>query len=526
MRVASLLRTSLIAAGSSLAFACASPGVPTPKTAASPPAAETPAVADPVPSRDFSAIPPAPASCEAYVAHRAPATCVASGPGDVALASALGLPDSLRRDAALAMLLACPSIAPGVVAALRAELAPPECGDAILGDLGERPDATDDTALRDALVALGLAARLDRLVDAAPELEPPFEKERFQTFLREVLAGWIAGQAQAIQRLSERGSQLSGYGKGIVAVHAGLADMRFVAAVRAVPLPSELGADTELRDAYYGSLDEALEPRKARGRDAALVGLRLLAEVGVLADSRVDRARALLSEVYAGRRIDALDRLLLPTLPAADTDTPVRALAARLPTFYVERVLPGLDATDPALLRALLERGLPATARSALDGAKLRPETRQLGGWALVRSGQLYWRATDFEQAARILGPLERGGAQATDAKLLAAVSRALGRGARDAVEMMSRGPFPGGAPEVTALDALARGTGEPAARAGFDAALILGLAPPTKGARPFFLDLERRFRAAAERATQPGTRAEALARAEAAAATAAAVPN
>ena len=525
MRIASIIRSSRWAAAT-LLLACAAPRPAPPATAAKPPTTEaTPAVAAAV-ARDFSAIPPAPASCDGYVAQRVPATCTASGPGDVALASALGLPDSLRRDAALAALLPCPSIPPGVVAALRAELAPPECGDEILGELAERADATPDSELRDALTALALAAQLDRLVGAAPELEPPFDKERYRAFLREVLAGWISGQAQAIQRLAERGSRLSGYGKGIVAVHAGLADMRFVAAVRAVPLPSELEADGELKDAYYGSLDQALEPRKARGRDAALVGLRAMAEVGVLTDARVERARALLSEVYAGRRIDALDGLLLPALPAVDLGTPARALAARLPTFYVTRVLPRLDASDPSLLRALLERGLPAPARAAVDASPLGPEARLLLGQALVQSGQRYWRAADFEAALHVLAPLERAGAQATDARLLAAVSRALSRGARDAVEMMSRGPFPDGRPEVTALDALARGAGEPAARASFDAALILGLAPPSTGAKAFFLDLERRYRAAAERAALPDTRAEALARAAAAAATAAAIAD
>lgn len=526
MRIDSLVRSSRRAAAAMLLVACAAPRPGAPVTAATPPTSEATPAGAPAPARAFGAIPPAPASCDGYVTHRSPATCTASGPGDVALASALALPDSLQRDLALATLLPCPWLPPGVVAALRAELAPPECGDVILGELADRADATPDGDLRDTLEALALAAQLDRLVGAAPELEPPFDKERFQAFLREVLAGWILGQAQAIQRLAERGSRLSGYGKGIVAVHAGLADMRFVAAVRAVPLPSDLDADEELRDAYFGSLDQALEPRKARGRDAALVGLRVMAEVGVLADARVDRARALLSEVYAGRRIDALDGLLLPALPAVDLGTPARVLAAHLPTFYVERVLPGLDAGDPSLLRALLERGLPATARAAADASSLRPEARLLLGQALVRSGQRYWRAADFEAALRVLAPLERAGGQAADARLLAAVSRALGRGARDAAEMMSRGPFPDGPPDLTALDALARGGGEPAARAGFDAALILGLAPPSAGARAFFLDLERRYRAAAERAAAQDTRTEALARATAAAATAAAVTD
>jgi hypothetical protein len=315
----------------------------------------------------------------------------------------------------------------------------------ILGELADRADATPDGDLRDTLEALALAAQLDRLVGAAPELEPPFDKERFQAFLREVLAGWILGQAQAIQRLAERGSRLSGYGKGIVAVHAGLADMRFVAAVRAVPLPSDLDADEELRDAYFGSLDQALEPRKARGRDAALVGLRVMAEVGVLADARVDRARALLSEVYAGRRIDALDGLLLPALPAVDLGTPARVLAAHLPTFYVERVLPGLDAGDPSLLRALLERGLPATARAAADASSLRPEARCCWGRPSCGAGSgTGARRTSWPRSASSLRsnvPVARRRTRGCSRRYPARWAGVRG----DAAEMMSRGPFPDG---------------------------------------------------------------------------------
>jgi hypothetical protein len=91
---------------------------------------------------------------------------------------------------------------------------------------------------------------------------------------------------------------------------------------------------------------------------------------------------------------------------------------------------------------------------------------------------------------------------------------------------MMSRGPFPGARPDVSALDRLARGRGELAARAGLDAALLLGLSPPEQNARAFFQDLERRYRDAASRAEQDATRRDALAQAAAAADTAAAIPE
>jgi hypothetical protein len=56
----------------------------------------------------------------------------------------------------------------------------------------------------------------------------------------------------------------------------------------------------------------ALEPRKARGRDAALAGLAAFADLGVIESPRIDRARQILSQSYAGHRIDALDGLRFP----------------------------------------------------------------------------------------------------------------------------------------------------------------------------------------------------------------------
>ncbi|MBN2191724.1 MAG: hypothetical protein JW751_02815 [Polyangiaceae bacterium] len=537
MCAVSLVRSSLVVLGSLALAACAASTATPPATPTTGPTETVATAAEPPsPPKDFSAIPPAPADCDPYAAHPAPSPCKVADDGRAALAAAIVVPDRVSRDAALAELQACSVYPPGVILALRAELTPPECGDVIVGDLAARAEVTPDTALRDALVGIHLAAQLDRLVGPAPELEPPFDKERFQGFLRDVLTPWITGQAEAIQTLSERGARLSGYGKGIVAVHAGLADMRFVAAVRAVPLPTELAADNELKDTYYGSLDEALEPRKVRGRDAALVGLRLLSEVGVLDDPRIARARALLSEVYAGRRIDALDQLLLPPLEPVARKTPTLTLAAGLPTFYLGRFLPEvaqgtagpLGALDEPsrieLATALLERGLAPTVRTALEAQDLAPAARYAFGRALVRSGQLYWRASDFQQAAQLLGKWRGGDRHATDATLLLAVAEALGKGAKDAVEMMSRGAFPLGRPDVTVLDRLARGKGEPAARAAYDAALILGLAPPEAGGKAFFQDLDRRYREAALLATDLTTKTEATERARAAAATAAVV--
>lgn len=439
----------------------------------------------------------------------------------MAVDRALNQEASAARDAALARVEECLDIAPGYLRLLRAEIAPVDCADLLVEDTLARSEGLP-RELRDALVGLGLAARLARLVRTPPRLEPPFDKQRFMGFLHETLAAWIAEQAVAIQRTAEEGARLEGYGRGVVAIEAGLADLRFVEVVRQVPLPEDLARDTEWADVYYGALDQALEPRKHRGRDAALVGLRAMSEVGILRDQRITRARTLLSQLYNGRRVDALDGLLLPPLPPLSQSTPEERLAARLPTFVAGGLLGGQDPRDPALLRALSEQGLPRSLFPKLEPAGastgLGAEAARAYARILFASGQLYWRAMDFAKAGEVLLAAPQ---TAPEGRLMLALIEVLGRGPRDAAEMMARGPMPHGSADVSALDRIAAGTEPTAGMAAFDAALILGLAPPEHADPQFWRGLEARFRRAAHLLQEPKQQALALDRAEAAAETA-----
>jgi hypothetical protein len=278
----------------------------------------------------------------------------------------------------------------------------------------------------------------------------------------------------AIEKLSADAARLTGYGRGLAAIAAGNADLRFVEMVRAVPLPDEMKADKAVSDAYYGELDQALEPRKVRGRDAALVGLRAFAELGALTDPRVLRARRLLDQLWAGSRIDALDRLLLPPLEALDTSKPVLALAARLPPFYAGVLLPEVDATEPKLLRALLERGVPARARSNIALVTLSTNVRVLFARAAIESGRRFFRASDFKAARAVLGTQKTNDTGA----MLGALALALENGPVDATELMLKGPFVRGTGDVRGLDVEAQRRGRFAGYAAFDAAAVLELAP------------------------------------------------
>jgi hypothetical protein len=322
-----------------------------------------------------------------------------------------------------------------------------------------------------------VGARLYRSVRNPPLPKPPFTRDAFLKHFKDVLSPWIVAQAHAVDSLSRFGPRLGGYAKGVVALEAGLADMRFVTVARAIELPQEMKDDPEIRETYLVTLEQALEPRVARGRDAALVGLGELARQGVTNDVRLSEARKLLSELYAGRRIDALDRLLLPAYPPIALDTVELKLAAKLPAFYAVKLASASDIDDPRLLFARLEQGVPP---SVWLSAPETPPSLVLSGVkqrALFQLGQTYFWAEAFARAAATQTPPDDIGTMLTTA-----LAKVLARGPRNAAALMLGPPtLPIELRDVASIDALtkAKGQGPMAGFAEFDAAYLRGLAPP-----------------------------------------------
>lgn len=417
-------------------------------------------------------VPPAPAECTAF-SGAAPTTC-ATGDFKELLATALTAVPA-ERDSLLRCLEPHADAPSGLVRALRADLAPRACGDVIVDSEIRRAGQPRDLA--DALVALGVGARLNRSVRQAPLPTPPFTKADFLKHFKEVLSPWIASQAHAVDTLSKVGPRLSSYGKAVVALEAGLADLRFVAIARAINLPQEMQNDPEIRETYLVALEQALEPRVLRGRDAALVGLGELSRQGITRDARLLEARQLLSGLYAGRRIDALDGLLLPPLPAATQTSTALKLAANLPAYYALRLEPTPAIDDAAWLRARLEQGVPPALWLSTLPPTASPELKALAQRALFQLGQLYFWAEPFARASAIeTPPADAGGA------LIGGLAKVLTRGPRNAAALML-GPttLPPELRDTKALDALAlsREKGPMAGLAEFDAAYLRGLAPP-----------------------------------------------
>ncbi len=415
-------------------------------------------------------VPAAPPECTAFIGA-APSSC-ASGDFKEQLAAALtAAPEA--RDALLRCLEPRTEAPIGLIRALRADLAPRACGDAIVASEVGKSGQTRE--LSDALVALGVGARLYRSVRQAPLPRAPFNKAEFLKHFKQVLSPWVAEQAHAVDVLSQVGPRLSNYAKAVVALEAGLADMRFVGVARSIELPQEMKDDPEIRETYLVALEQALEPRVLRGRDAALVGLGELARQGVTRDARLTEARKLLSELYAARRIDALDKLLLPALPPAAQTTTALKLAANLPAFYALRfeLAPGVD--DATLLRARIEQGVPPALWLTALPSSASPELAALAQRALFQLGQLYFWGEPFARAAAIETP-----ANDSNAALVAGLAKVLARGPRNAAALMLGPPtLPPELRETAALDALAKQKGPVAGLAEFDAAYLRGLAPP-----------------------------------------------
>lgn len=449
---------------------------------------------------------PLAAECSAYVGDGG-AACVA-GDFNELLAAALGA-SGTERDAKLRCLEDAKEPPPGLIHALRADLAPRGCADALVGEDAKAPGAGRE--ISETVIALGVAARLQRAVREPPLPRPPFNKEQFIKHFKEVLTPWIRSQAHAVDVLSQIGPRLTGYARGIVALEAGLADMRFVNVARAIELPEEMKNDVEIRETYLVSLEQGLEPRVVRGRDAALVGFGELARQGITNDVRLADARRLLSELYAGRRIDALDRLQLPPLAPLVTDTAALRVAALLPAFYAQKLASSANVDDPKLLRARLEQGVPPAIW--LGGTPPKsPELALLSQRALFKLGQTYFWAEPFAKAAGIEAPAQDAGAA-----LLTALSRVLSHGPRNAAALMMGPPtLPPELRDVTALDALANAKGPMAGLAEFDAAYLRGLAPPANDP-VFWKDQTARYERAQKKLADKAAKGAALELAKAA---------
>jgi len=513
----------------SLAWGCgAAPlprAAPPPESSAqSSPELPTPAQSGPTPRDALALLPPPPESCQRFVTSASSTTRPSSEPGRclLLLEAALTEPEPSGRDAALADLEACPEFAPGLLRALRAELAPVFCADLLTEPLLAAPLVGQSRGITEVLEGLALGAKLARIPSTPPALPEGLDRAAYLSAFREQLAPWFLHQANAIGELSRRGARLSSYAKAVVAVRAGLADLAFVEAARSLPLPTDLAGSAELVEAYQLALEDALAPRKERGRDALLVAFSIFSEWGVLEDPRLLEARSKLTRLYAGSRIDALSQLLLPELPAAAPERHEHRLAGALPTFYANELLAPELALSPATLDALTARGLPPRHRATLESSSLSNATLESYARLLVELGRRYFRPADFTRARDLLlAARPTTEAERDRFEHLTGIAEALQNGPRDTIALMLNGPLlPVGMGDTTRLDRLGRSPSKLAGHALFNAAHIRSIAHPTLAATQAWKEILLRFERASQLLDVPELRRLASLRADDARAT------
>ncbi len=471
------------------------------------------------------AVPNAPASCDAFT-KRAPKTkpsCADRKATLAALDAALALGTPSERDEALSALESCTTLEPGLVRGIRAELAPAECGDALVEPVLKQKPAGMTGAIQHALLGHAIAARLTRAVRNPPQLKAPFNKKRVEDFVKKELVTWYKDQVQAMEALSAQGKELGSYGKGLVGIAAGWGYLRLVESLREAPVPKEFTADRELGNEYYTALDIVLDPVKERGRDASLVGLGHMARAGLLVDERTERTRLLLSKMYGGRKVDGLDVLVLAPLPPPGDSVEAR-LAQKLPTYFAGLVLDPTAANDLDLLRAFARRGVPQPFRSALKEAEatLSDDVRAAYARARLDLGRRYWRAVDLDTAVGLYAKMDRSKMSEND-RLSFALALALRNGPEDvAALMLKNDPMSPKFANVAALDAVAKSPNTSTrGQAAFDAAVLRQIAVPRDADAAYWEALAERYKAAVALLSSGPVKDEAAKREDAARATA-----
>lgn len=385
------------------------------------------------------------------------------------------LTNALRSgDAALAELESCPSLPPGLVRALRAEVAKPECADQYVDDFLEHPKQGTPPHLVHVMAGQSVAAKLLRTGTQAPAIQGPISKEKLVAHINTTFAPWFKQTFATIDQLSQFAVTLQGYGKAIAATEAGYAELRVVETIRTSPKPQDW--DAELKLVYEGALEDALAPMKAKGRDATLVGFGIMAMLDLPASPRVSRARNLLARMYGGRRIDALDALMFGQAPrtqpeAANDETRTQQSA----TYFLRVISPPTAEPEPG-------KGPLADRLRAAERRLLR--------------GSTFWRAVDYDRVLALVG----NDANTDDtARLYTALALALRQGPVDALHFMSaQSPSDLNLLHTEALDQLAGEKRATSGVAAFDAALLHEIAPPATNQHEHFIDVAQRYEAAA----------------------------
>jgi len=214
--------------------------------------------------------------------------------------------------------------------------------------------------------------------------------------------------------------------------------------------------------------------------------------------------------VYGGRRVNALDTLMIPDVPAQNAENPESAIASRVPAPYAASLVGPVKPT-PLMVRAYMQTGMPPFVRTEIESSSGADslEARVLLARALFESGRTYFRAQDFQATDKILSSVLGASDATTDIltrdqleeiAALRALAIALSAGPQDATELIAKGPrFADTLGNLAALDNLANEKSERAGRAAFNGTYLRELVAP-EGAPDYWAELAKRYLAAAKK--------------------------
>jgi hypothetical protein len=339
---------------------------------------------------------PAPEACGRLVRRPTATRCPASrSEALVALVVALGL-DIEGRDIDVAALEGCEVLDAASVRALRAELAPRICRDALAEPSIPRAGDAETASL---LRAQTIEARMERVVVDPPAV--PFD--HFDRYVTRRLSPWLLSRVRLLEELSSVGPS-AGAGRAIVTLARGRALLQLAAVARASAIPSSRcearGHGGDLDCPSRSGLEAGTVTSQAgdfeRGALAAFrSAAQELAASGIVDDARAHELAARLATTTRAGEPPSASRAV--SLPGPPRPTGVEARLARALPITVLAVLLSPEAARPEVRLAVAARGLPP-AWSQPPGAE-DTHLALAAGRARLALGVRYGRSADVESA-------------------------------------------------------------------------------------------------------------------------------
>jgi hypothetical protein len=338
---------------------------------------------------------------------------------------------SASRDTSLAPLEACAGFAPGLIRALRADLAP-ECAEALAEDALKRR-LTRQPRWQHALYGVVFAQRMREHEFAAPAFTAKgVQPGRAEDYFQKIYLPWLAEQEKelAVSGALIDALPAESYGGALARAAGGATWRRLLRASRQMSIPEAWKRSGQARVGFYTRLEALRQPLLARAEQAIAEGRAALETLGFVSSTELVRLGDLVDER------ELLRRVLLPLPESPELASDAALLAAALPPFFTTELLSVRALRNVETLRAAALRGLSPAARQGLTEHAGRPEVDAI----VARVNLIVALGSASKQRARralLLAKRSLASAPAASTELVHAVAQAL-EGDLGALETLS----------------------------------------------------------------------------------------